>query len=196
MTRVLVILALFLACFPLGATVPAAALSRIEGNAADGSAVPPSQDPRQYAALVLINFPWQELGYEIVFMPPQAGIRAMTFGRKKRIEIYARPGDEALTLAYDIAHELGHAIDLTYNTSVTRSEWMKVRGIDPATPWFGCNRCSDYNNPSGDFAETFSLLLLGPNHFKGRIAARPTTGQVPLLTRFFPMIKSGNQAAN
>src|SRR5262249_55969779 len=63
---------------------------------------------RPQSALMLITIPWQELGYEIVFMPPQAGYRAMTFPAKHRIEIYARPQDDLDMLAYDIAHELGH----------------------------------------------------------------------------------------
>jgi hypothetical protein len=192
MTRVLVILALFLLSFPFAAASPAFAQSKTDKKAAAGT-VSASQDPRLQAALALIDFPWKELGYEIVVRPPRRGFRAMTFTRKKRIEIYARPGDDALTLAYDIAHELGHAIDLTHNNKATRKEWMKARGIDPSTPWFGCNRCSDFKTPSGDFAETFSLILLGPEHFKGRIAPRPTSEQIPLLTRFFLV---GAEAAN
>src|SRR5436190_19369731 len=86
---------------------------------------------RPESALMLITIPWQQLGYEIVFMPPQVGYRAMTFPAKHRIEIYARPQDDLDLLAYDIAHELGHAIDVTYNTAETRKHWMELRGLDP-----------------------------------------------------------------
>ena len=141
---------------------------------------------RPESALDLIHVPWQQLGYEIIFMAPRAGFRAMTIPAKHRIEIYARPEDDLELLAYDIAHELGHAIDLTYNTAETRMEWMRLRGIDPATTWFGCDRCSDYNTPSGDFAETFALLLRGPKYFRSRIAALPTPEQIPALARLFP----------
>jgi hypothetical protein len=142
--------------------------------------------PREQAALALIQFPWQQLNYEIVFMAPRQGYRAMTFPAKHRIEIYARPADSPLLLAYDIAHELAHAIDLSFNTQETRQKWMKLRGINPATPWFGCDACSDFRTPSGDFAETFAFLLLGPGHFSGRIAPPPSSGQIPLLGAFFP----------
>ena len=138
------------------------------------------------SALDLIAIPWQGLGYEIVFMPPRSGFRAMTLPGLHRIEVYARPQDDLALLAYDIAHEIGHAIDLRYNTAETRRQWMQMRGIDPATTWFGCDRCSDYNTPAGDFAETFALLLRGPKYFRGRIAARPTNDQIPTLTHFFP----------
>src|SRR2546427_2861256 len=80
---------------------------------------------RPESALDLISIPWQALGYEILFMPPRPGFRAMTIPGQHRIEIYARPQDDLALLAYDIAHELGHAIDLRYNTSETRRQWME-----------------------------------------------------------------------
>ena len=140
---------------------------------------------RDEAALSLIPFFWQHLHYDIVFLPPQRGVRAMIFPAEHRIEVYARPSDDARRVAYDIAHELGHAIDMTFNTAETRRKWMAVRGIDPATPWFGCSRCTDFNTPAGDFAETFALLLLGPGNFSGRIAPPPTAEQITALRPFF-----------
>ena len=110
----------------------------------------------------------------------------MTLPGQHRIEVYARPEDDVELLAYDIAHELGHAYDVTHNTAETRKRWMQLRGINPTTPWFGCDRCSDYNTPAGDFAETFALLLRGPKYFRSRIAARPTPEQIPALVHFFP----------
>ncbi len=133
-----------------------------------------------------MDFPWQQLKYEIVFLGPKRGYRAMTISSKQRIEIYVRTGDDSQMLAYDIAHELGHAIDLTLNTKESRKKWMEARGIKPSTPWFGCDRCSDYNTPAGDFAETFAYLLLGPGYFYSRIAPAPTSEQVERLTGFFP----------
>src|SRR5262249_33766217 len=116
----------------------------------------------------------------------RAGFRAMTIPGEHRIEIYARPQDDIDLLAYDIAHEIGHAIDLSYNTPETRRQWMKLRGIDPSTAWFGCDRCSDYNTPAGDFAETFAFLLRGPKYFRSRISPPPTAEQVEALIPLFP----------
>jgi hypothetical protein len=141
---------------------------------------------REKAALELIGFPWQQLRFSIVFMAPRPGVRAMTFFTERRIEIYVRPNDNAHLLAFDIAHELGHAIDMTRNTGEIRKKWMKARGIDPSTRWFGCSGCSDFNTPAGDFAETFALFLLGPGHFSGRIAPPPSVEQIPALASFFP----------
>jgi hypothetical protein len=144
---------------------------------------------RREAALALITFPWQQLDYEIVFLAPRAGYRAMTIPGKRRIEVYARPHDDIRLVAFDIAHELGHAIDLVHNTKEIRKKWMLARGLDPATEWFGCSRCSDYNTPAGDFAETFAMLLLGPQDFRGRIAPRPATDELEQLKAFFPNLR-------
>ncbi len=144
----------------------------------------------------MIHFPWQQLNYQIVFLSPRPGLRAMTFPSQHRIEVYARPNDSASLMAYDIAHELGHAIDVTYNTPETRKNWMKLRGIDPSTPWFGCDACSDFETPAGDFAETFALLMLGPKDFQGRIAPPPTAQQLSGLQPFFSPRSNPSQAAN
>src|SRR5262245_21692221 len=87
--------------------------------------------PRPESILASIQIPWQQLGYDIVFKPPQHGYRAMTFPAKHRIEVYQRPEDSLDLLMYDIAHELGHVIDVTYNTEESRKRWMRARGINP-----------------------------------------------------------------
>ncbi len=144
---------------------------------------------RNNEALAMISFPWHDLlGYQIVFMDPQAGFRAMTYPKQHRIEIYARPGDDALRLAHDIAHELGHAVDVTFNTPEFRRKWMELRGIDPAQAWFACNKCSDFRSPAGDFAETFAMLQVGGEYFSGLIAPRPTNTDIPSLIAFFSFL--------
>lgn len=185
-TKKTVVLILILASFRLGTAVPVTGATNTKTDVPDVRTPALSEQAREDAALALIGFPWQKLKFQIVFMPPRHGFRAMIFPDKHRIEVYARPQDDTRLLAYDIAHELGHAIDVTRNTSETRKKWMKSRGINPATPWFGCNRCSDYSTPAGDFAETFALLLLGPGHFEGRIAPSPNANQIPELSSFFP----------
>lgn len=142
--------------------------------------------PRPESALDRIQIPWQKLGYDIVFKPPRPGYRAMTFPARHTIEIYARAQDDIELLAFDIAHELGHVIDLIHNTAESRKAWMRFRGIDPSTEWFGCNRCSDYKTPAGDFAESFALFLFGPKYFRGRMAPPPGVAQIQALARFFP----------
>jgi len=141
------------------------------------------------SALAMIHFPWQQLGYQIVLLPPRRGFRALTIERQRRIEVYVRAQDDVRMIAYDIAHELGHAMDLQYNTDETRHQWMQLRGIDPSTPWFGCNQCSDYNTPAGDFAEVFAAYLQGAKYFRGRIAPLPSDEQLRALEPFFSIRK-------
>ncbi len=145
-----------------------------------------SEPPRPDAVLSLIPFDWHALNYEIAFLGPRVGIRAMTFPSKHKIEVYVRSGDDPHLIAFDIAHELGHAIDFTYNTAESRKNWMAARGIDSSAPWFGCNQCSDFDTPAGDFAETFALLVYGPEYFRGRIASAPQQDKLQSLRRFFP----------
>jgi hypothetical protein len=144
----------------------------------------PASERLRREVLALIRFPWKKLGYEIAFMGPRPGYRAMTIADKRRIEIYNRPGDSRLVTAYDLAHELGHAVDLDNNTPERRSRWRELRGINPEAAWFGCNRCPDYNTPAGDFAETFAFLLLGPGNYHSRMALPPTSDQISELAAF------------
>ncbi len=139
---------------------------------------------KKQQALALIHYPWQKLGYEIVFLGPRTGYRAMTISDRKRIEVYVRPGDDLELLAFDLAHEIGHAFDLERNNGTRRNHWRELRGISESVPWFGCNRCPDYQTPAGDFAETFALLLLGPENYHSRIALAPTPEEMPDLADF------------
>jgi len=143
-----------------------------------------SQQRRKAEVIGMIRFCRGKLGYDIAFLGPRTGYRAMTIANKRRIEIYVRPGDSARLQAYDLAHELGHAFDLEYNNAERRSRWRELRGIPLSTPWFACNRCPDYGTPAGDFAETFAFLLLGPGNYRSTMALAPTRAQIPELAAF------------
>ncbi len=143
-----------------------------------------SQRQRKVQVLSMIHFPAEKLGYEIVFLGPRAGYRAMTNADKRRIEVYMRAGESAQLQAYDLAHELGHAFDLVYNNAERRRQWRELRGIALSTPWFGCNGCPDYDTPAGDFAETFALLLLGSDNYNSKMALAPTRKQKRKLAAF------------
>jgi hypothetical protein len=143
-----------------------------------------SQQRRKAEVIGMIRFCRAKLGYDIAFLAPRAGYRAMTIASKRRIEIYVRPDDSARLQAYDLAHELGHAFDLEYNNAERRRLWRELRGIPLSTPWFACNRCPDYGTPAGDFAETFAFLLLGPGNYRSTMAQAPTREQIPRLAAF------------
>jgi len=146
--------------------------------------MPVFEKDRKQTVLSLIHYPWEDLGFNIVFMGSRSGYRAMTLTARRRIEIYVRPGEGEIRQAYDLAHELGHAFDLKYNDDERHRKWCELRGIKPSTPWYGCNACPDYNTPAGDFAETFAFLLLGPGNYHSVIAPLPKPDQISELAAF------------
>jgi hypothetical protein len=139
---------------------------------------------RKEAVLSLIHYPWEDLGFKVVLKGSRLGYRAMTLTGRQRIELYVRPGENAWMQAFDLAHEFGHAFDLKYNNGNRHRKWCELRGIDPSTPWFGCDACPDYGTPAGDFAETFAYLLLGPGSYHSTMAPAPKADQVQELAKF------------
>ncbi|MBV8162382.1 MAG: hypothetical protein JO265_15795, partial [Acidimicrobiia bacterium] len=142
------------ATVPLARPVGGTAVRRPARPAPAGGAVPPrdprTPDGRIAAALGRIDYPWQQLGYRIVFLGPESGLFGRTSPRELgTIEIYVRPDENVDTLAHVIAHEIGHAVDLVYGTDQRRSLWMALRGISPRA-WFTCSMCQDFTTPAGD----------------------------------------------
>lgn len=150
------------------------------------SPTPPSEVVGGPEVLAGLDYPWQGLGFSISFLPARRGMLGATLIEERRIEIYVRPGQSRRQLAHVIAHELGHAVDLTYGNDQRREEWKRVRGIDPALDWWGCFGCTDYATPAGDFAEVFAYWLAGPESgFSGRLVGPPLLADMHLLQPFF-----------
>ena len=139
-------------------------------------------------ALALIKYPWQQrLQVTIHFTGPRRGMHSEStvFGNgASEITVFERPTDTAQLLAIDIAHELGHLIDMTYLTAADRRAWLTERGRAGAT-WFACNYCEDYDYGNGDFAETFAADQAGFIDYRSRLAPAPTPAQLRSLERFF-----------
>lgn len=132
-----------------------------------GASPAPPQAPPPYVAtgaqaLRRIDYPWQQHlpGWTIEFKPAQAWLRGLTVADDRRIEIYVHTTNTTV-LARIIAHELGHAADLTYNNTSIRREWKSARGISAATPWWPTAGYPDFSTGSGDFAECFSSWQVG-----------------------------------
>lgn len=132
-------------------------------------------------ALAMISFPWPRLGYEIVFAPARSGLRARVLLRERRIEVYVRPSDAIRQTAFDLAHELAHALDFEHLTDPVRAAWQRARRLDPARPWFGCNACTDLATPAGDFAESFAAWQVPGAGFASRLGPPPDEAQRSLL---------------
>lgn len=125
-------------------------------------------------ALELVEFPWRESfpDWQIIFRGPRNGIRALTFPQEKRVEIFIRSSDTAATLHRVFAHELGHMIDVEWNSDEDRQRWRDQRGLSPEAPWWPSAESPDFATGAGDFAEAFAVWETG-------VTTRSTVGDQP-----------------
>jgi hypothetical protein len=113
-------------------------------------------------------------GWTVVWAGNRPGYLAVTDPATHTITMYQRPGDSVGWLAFNLAHEYGHALDLTYLTPTTRAQWGQRRGF-ATTTWFPCPMCSDFATPAGDWAESVAVCFTGnPHPFQSRLAGPPT----------------------
>ena len=152
---------------------------------APGETGPGWEAERGRQALTLLQYPWQKLDYTIKFEPARSGYLALTHRDERLIEVFVRRDETASVIARIVAHELGHAVDLTYNTEDDRSRYKSIRGIGASEPWFGCDSCTDFRTPAGDFAEVFAWHLVRPPDFRSRMAPPPSDEQLRELEPFF-----------
>lgn len=126
---------------------------------------PAVDDPatRGARALALVGYPWQQNlpGWSIGFLEGQDGLRGLTYSGEQRIEVYVRPGDSDWDIARVIAHELGHAADLTLNDTGDRRRWKQQRGIGDDIAWWPGSGGNDFGSGAGDFAECFATWQMG-----------------------------------
>lgn len=139
---------------------------------------------RGLAALARIGFDPGTLGYEIRFLPARPGYYGMTYPQERRIDIWVRPDQSLELLAHVAAHELGHAVDLTWNDDARRAEYLELRGLGSRS-WFTCDGCTDFSTPAGDFAEVFAAWAVGDTDFRSTLGPPPSPDEYEQLVRFF-----------
>lgn len=137
------------------------------------------------AALEMIDYPVDSLGWEVRFLPGRAGVLGLAIGPKRRIEIYVRAEHGVSDVAHTLAHEIGHAVDLNYGTDYRRQEYRRLRGFSPDSKWFGCDECTDYATPAGDFAEVFEYWLLGWGDYRSQLAGPPDETTLEYISTLF-----------
>ncbi len=135
---------------------------------------PPSARDRGEAALAGYSYNWQAglPGWEVSFHPGRKGVLGYTFVQEKKIEIYVRTEMSDPLLAHVIAHEIGHAIDVSKNTGDDRRRWQELRGISDKSWWPG-NGATDFSTGAGDFAESFAAWQVGTASFRSTLGPPP-----------------------
>lgn len=110
------------------------------------------------AAEAQIGYDWRAAlpGWAVVYDDSTPGYRGLTHWPSKTITLYVDAGDTADDVADVLAHEIGHAIDVTYLDNDTRTEWLEMRGM-PMVWWAG-NGLNDFSVGAGDFAEAVAAL--------------------------------------
>ena len=113
-------------------------------------------------ALERISYPWKtELpGWRIEFTTSSGTLRGRTIADEQHIVIYLHT-DDVDTVARIVAHELGHAVDVTKNNTGERRSWEAQRGIGDSVPWWPTVGVADFATGAGDFAECFATWQVG-----------------------------------
>lgn len=125
-------------------------------------------------ALESIPFDWQRLlpGWTIEFAGFHEELLGGTSWQDQQITIWVRPEQTIGQIRHVIAHELGHALDVTYFDEAVRVRWMVARGFEADEAWWPESGENDYSSPAGDLAEAVASWVNGTEHWAG-------TGRVP-----------------
>lgn len=136
------------------------------------------------AASALVRYDWAARlpGWRVRFLDARRGVRGLTFSDQRLIEIYVRPGDSPQRVAHVLAHELGHAVDLTLLSALDRELWRRGRGHGPGAVWYpSAPGQSDFATGAGDFAEAFAWLHGPGGQWSGELGPPPSASQALLM---------------
>jgi hypothetical protein len=101
--------------------------------------------------------------------------------RTRTITIHMRESMPDRVMSWTMYHEVGHSHDFTFLNTAERDRWARSRGY-AGRAWFGCNYCSDYETPVGDWAESFAYCHTGwDDQWRSKMGTTPTAGQCDLL---------------
>ncbi len=167
---------------PTTTPTPGSSAGTVPGATEGEDADLPEHERVGREALAGISYPWQELldGWTIEFQTSTDGLFGLTLVPERRIEIYVRPDQSPAMVRHVIAHELGHAVDVTLNDGPDRRRWEEARGLGSA-PWWPDSGAADFRTGAGDFAESFAAWQVGPSGFRSELAPPPNGSQIELL---------------
>ena len=136
----------------------------------------------EFEALELVAYDWEDRlpGWRIAFFGGRDDVRGLTYSSERLIEVFVRVDDTAWDVARVVAHELGHAVDLTHGTDSMREAWRAQRSIDEDVPWWPGSAAADFATGAGDFAECFAAWQLGSSSLS-QLAGTCTDDDVALV---------------
>ena len=142
---------------------------------------------RGQLALSTLKDTGQRSGVTVSFKGAKSGYLGLTFPERRHVDVYVRScSAESFTLLRHVmSHEMGHAYDAAHMNASLRKAYMAMRGIPAGTPWFGCNYCTDFKTPAGDFAETYSQWQRGSHDSRTQIAPMPNSAQLANIAAAF-----------
>lgn len=148
--------------------------------------VPAALEERALGALSALDFPWQELGYDLRFRLYRGGkLLGLTDARTRTITLFVRPSQSDTSLRVTLAHEIGHALDAETGTDQQRARYLELRGLPADTPWYPCDGCSDVASGAGDWAEVFAVWLAGAGDFRSELAGPPDDATLARISALF-----------
>ena len=127
-------------------------------------------------ARVRARFDWTKWlpGWRVDLLGERRGYKGSTFPDERLVQVYVRPSMTADQIAHVLAHELGHAVDVTYFDDTVRSAIQLARGRRADAQWWVESGTTDFASGSGDWAEMFSWWASG-----GRGRWLSTVGRPP-----------------
>ncbi len=133
-----------------------------------------------------LGYPIRDLlpEWTIEYLGPLPGYRGNTNLPTRTISVYVGASDTVASVAEVLAHEAGHALDITYLDDQARIAWLEARGV-PDRAWWPANGVNDFDTGAGDFSEAVAFWLLG-SPSRSTLAGNPTPEQIALLEQLLP----------
>jgi hypothetical protein len=132
----------------------------------------------------MVSFDWRTAlpGWTIQFVGPRPGLRGATFPQARVVQVYVRADESVPDIAHAFAHELGHAVDVTYLDDQDRAAFNVARGRPADFGWWVAPAADDFASGAGDWAECFAwTMTAGRGGFYSRLGPPPSAGVMALI---------------
>ncbi len=138
-----------------------------------------------------VTYPWKEdlAGWTIEFVEGESEIAGYTWSHEQRIQIFVRDNSTVDSLYRVLAHEFGHAVDVSLNSGDERRQWLTQRG-QPNLQWWPDSGKADFQTGAGDFAEVFAVWMIkDSSDFRSQVGPTPSPADLELMEE---LVNSGS----